>query len=137
MIITSTSGRNAVVIDMAAAALERKIKLIGITSLAYSSSVASRHASGRKLVDFCDVVIDNGAPHGDAAVEIPGFPQKVGPLSSVTGCSIANALVSEVAVRLAEKGIPPPVFASGNMEDGDRHNMAMLETYRDRIHYMD
>ncbi len=137
LLVASTSGRNAVAIDMAIAARERGIQLIGITSLDYTRSVASRHPSGKKLVDLCDVVIDNGVPAGDAAVEIPGFRQKVSPLSTVTGCAIVNALVAEVVARLVERGIEPPVFISANLDGGDEHNARLLAANRHRIHYLE
>ncbi len=137
LLLTSTSGRNAVVIDMALAARDRGIKTIGITSLAYTAGVGSRHPSGKKLADLCDIVIDNCVPLGDAAVEIPGFPQKVGPLSSVTGCAIVNAVVAEVVARLVEQGFEPPVFVSSNLDNGDAWNSRLLAENRERIHYMD
>lgn len=136
LIIASTSGRNAVVIDMAKAAREQGIKTIGITSLQYCSKVISRHPSGMKMTDFCDIVIDNCAPYGDAAVEIAGFQQKVGPLSSLTGVAIVNALVAEVVENLVKRGIEPPVFMSANLDGGDDYNARLLNRYRDRIHYM-
>jgi len=137
LLLTSTSGRNAAVIDMAIEARTRGIKTIGITSLAYSGGVASRHPSGKKMADLCDVVIDNCVPLGDAAVEIPGFPQRVGPLSSVTGCAIVNAIVAEVVARLVEGGIEPPVFMSANLDGGDASNARLLAENRERIHYLD
>ena len=137
LIITSTSGRNAVVVDMAAAAREQGISTIGITSLAYTEGVESRHPSGRKLVDLCDVVIDNGAPYGDAAIEVAGFPQKIGPVSSVTGCAIVNALVAEVVDRLVKLGVDPPVFVSANVDGGDEYNARLMAENSDRIHYME
>ncbi|MBU4212062.1 MAG: SIS domain-containing protein [Kiritimatiellae bacterium] len=136
LIITSTSGRNHVVIDMALQATTMGIKTIGITSRAYSQGVASRHPSGKKLADLCDVVIDNGAPHGDAAVSIPGLPQKVGPLSTITGCAIANALVCEVIAKLVKAGIQPPIFMSANREGGDDWNAQRLAENKDRIFYL-
>lgn len=136
LLITSTSGRNAVVIDMAIAAREQGIKLIGITSLAYTQGVGSRHPSGQKLVDLCDIVLDNGAPYGDAVVEIEGFPQPVGPLSSLTGIAIVNALASEVVEQLVKRGVNPPVFMSANLDGGDEYNAKLLEVNRHRIFYM-
>ena len=136
LLIASTSGRNAVVIDMALAAREKGIRTIAITALAYTRGVESRHASGKKLADLCEVVIDNGAPYGDAAVSIPGFPQKVGPLSSLTGIAIVNALAAETAARLAAAGVTPPVFVSANVDGGDAHNAAQLRANAHRIHYM-
>ena len=136
LIITSTSGRNHIVIDMALQAKAMGLKTIAITSLAYSRGVDSRHASGKKLADICDVVIDNGAPHGDAAVSIPGLPQKVGPLSTITGCAIANALVCEVVAKLVETGIQPPIFMSANREGGNDWNARRLAENKGRIFYL-
>lgn len=137
LLIASTSGRNPVVIDTALAARERKIGTIGITSLAYTEGVGSRHPSGKKLADLCDIVIDNGVPFGDAAVEVAGFPQKVGPLSSVTGCAIVNAIISEVVAKLVGMGINPPVFISANVDGADDYNARLLAENRERIHYLE
>ena len=136
LILASTSGRNAVTIDMALLARERQIKTIAITSLAYTQGVGSRHPSGKKLAELCDIVIDNGAPYGDAAVAIPGFAHKVGPLSSVTGCAIVNALACETVRQLVARGITPPVFVSANTDPGDAHNARLLAENRNRIHYL-
>ncbi len=136
LILTSTSGRNAVVIDMALLAREKGIKTIAITSLTYSDGVTSRHPSGKRLAELVDVVVDNGAPRGDAAVEITGFRQKVGPLSSVTGCALANAIVVETVQVLVQRGVTPPVFMSANLDDGDAFNAEQLRLHRDRIHYL-
>jgi len=137
LIIASVSGRNPVVVDMALAAAEKKIRTIGITSSAYNAVVKSRHPSGKKLNDVCDIVIDNGAPCGDAIVEIPGFPQKTGPVSSFTGIAIVNAMVSETVALLAKRGIRPPVFMSTNVDGGDDYNARHLKENKDRIHYLD
>jgi uncharacterized phosphosugar-binding protein len=137
LLLASTSGRNAVIVDMAIAAREKGIRTIGITSFAYTRGVSSRHPSGKKLADLCDLVIDNTAPHGDAAVEIPGFPQKVGPLSSLTGIAVVNALAAEVVAGLVERGVTPPVFLSANLDGGDEHNARLLAENRHRIHYME
>lgn len=137
VLIASTSGRNAVAIDMALAARESGITTIAITSMAYSEGVESRHPTGQKLHQICDHVIDNCAPLGDAAVAVPGFPQKVGPLSTVLGCAAVNALAAQVIGNLVDRGITPPVFVSANMPGGDEHNQALLAENRHRIFYMD
>ncbi|HOF88002.1 MAG TPA: sugar isomerase domain-containing protein, partial [Armatimonadota bacterium] len=56
LLIASTSGRNAVVIDMAMAARALGATVIGITALAYTRDVGSRHPSGKKLAELCDLV---------------------------------------------------------------------------------
>ncbi len=137
LLLASTSGRNAVAIDMALAARAKGITVIGITALAYTKGVTSRHPSGKKLADLCDVVIDNGAPYGDAAVTVAGFAQNVGPLSTLTGIAVVNALVCEVVARLTAMGLTPPVFMSANVDGGDAHNAAQLKANAHRIHYME
>lgn len=136
LLLASTSGRNAVAIDMAQAARERQVKTIAITSLAYAEGVPSRHPSGKHLHELCDLVIDNCAPLGDCAVEIPGLAQKTGPLSTVLGCAAVNALVAQVIRNLVEQGITPPVFLSANLPGGDEHNARLLEENRGRIFYL-
>ncbi len=136
LLIASTSGRNAVAIDMALEAREVGMTVIGVTSLAYTAGVTSRHPSGKKLADLCDIVLDNGAPLGDAAVRVEGFPQAVGPLSTVLGCAVVNALVAETVALMVAEGMEPPVFMSANLDGGDAYNQRLLEAFQDRIHYM-
>jgi len=137
LLIASTSGRNAVAIDMAFAAREAGVTTICITSMAYTLGVESRHPTGKRVFEICDQVIDNCAPYGDAAVEIPGFPQKTGPLSTVLGCAAVNAIVAQVIRNLVDRGIEPPVFLSANLPGGDEHNQRLLEENRGRVFYME
>ena len=81
-------------------------------------------------------MIDNCAPLGDCAVEIPGLAQKTGPLSTVLGCTVVNALVAEVIARLVERGETPPVFVSANLPGGDEHNSRLLADNAARIFYL-
>ncbi|MCE5219601.1 SIS domain-containing protein [bacterium] len=136
LILSSTSGRNHVILDMALAAREMGVTTIGITALDYSREVASRHPSGKRLFELVDVVIDTCSPKGDAAVEFEGFAQKSGPLSTVLGCTVVNALICQVIQNLLDRGETPPVFISANLDGGDEHNARLLEENRDRIHYL-
>jgi len=137
LIIASTSGRNAVAIDMALAAAEIGVTTVAVTSLEYSKQVSSRHSSGKKLYELCSIVIDNCAPLGDAAVPIEGLGQAVGPLSSVLGCAGVNAIATQVVANLVARGVTPPVFISANVPGGDEHNARLLAENRERIFYMD
>jgi uncharacterized phosphosugar-binding protein len=136
LLIASVSGRNAVAIDLALAARERGLRLVGVTSVEYSQAVASRHSSGKRLLDLCDVVIDNCAPLGDAAVAVPGEAQKTGPLSTVLGCAAVNAVICETVALLVARGVEPPIFMSANLDGGDERNARLMAEYKDRIFYM-
>lgn len=136
LLLASASGRNPIVIDMALAARDKGMIVIGLVAVEYASQSTSRHSSGQLLPELCDLVIDQCAPYGDAAVAVPGFPQKTGPLSSVLGCTIVNALTCEVVARLWQQGVVPPVFVSANLPGGDEHNAELLARNRERILYL-
>jgi uncharacterized phosphosugar-binding protein len=64
------------------------------------------------LQDFADLVLDTGAPVGDAMTAIDGMDTPVSPGSTVGGCMIVNALKAEVADRLTKTGQPPTVLTA-------------------------
>ena len=136
MIVLSTSGRNGAPIDMALAAKQAGLRVIGVTSLAYAGSLPSRHSSGKRLHEIADIVIDNHSAPGDAEVALPGLEQKVGPMSTGVGSAILQALVVETAANLLVRGETPPVFVSANLPGGDEHNEKVLARYRERIKYL-
>ena len=136
MMLGSVSGKNRGPIELALACRASGVKVIGLTSMEYTGKVKSLHPSGKKLCEVVDVAIDNGAPYGDAVVAVPGFRQKVAPLSSLTGVAIVNSLVAEVVARLVRRGITPPVFMSANVDGADEFNERLLSANAHRIHYM-
>ena len=136
LIVHSVSGRNPVSIEIAIAAKEKGVKVIGLTNLEYSKSVSSRHPSGKNLYEFCDIVIDNHGDIGDACVSIEGTKQKVAPTSTVIGAVILNSIVAATAQNLVKKGMKrPPIFYSANIDGGDELNEQLYEEYKDSIHY--
>lgn len=136
MILHSVSGRNAVPVDTAIYAKKAGAYTICLTNLKTSSSVPSRHESGKRLYEVCDLAIDNCGSYGDAELEIQGFPEKIAPTSTAVGAALLNAVVARTAALLLEKGITPPVFVSSNVPGGDEHNAKIMREYGAQIHYM-
>lgn len=136
LIIHSVSGRNNVPVEMAQEAKALGVTTIAITNLAYSSSVTSRHPSGKHLYEVCDLVIDNMGCAGDAAITLEGLPEKIGPTSTAVGAALINALVIETVGGMLKDGVFPPVFMSANLDGGDAHNKKIFEEYKDNIFYM-
>jgi uncharacterized phosphosugar-binding protein len=132
IILLSTSGRNAFPIEMAMSARESGLKVIGVTSLTYTRAVTSRHSSGTKMYEYCDVVLDNLTVPGDAVLEDDRLPQKVGPTSGWVGCLILQALMAEVAERLAEKGVVPPIYFALNLDGQEEYVHYLNELRRER-----
>src|SRR5436305_1870356 len=61
LLAISTSGCNAVTIDVALEAQRLGMSVVALTSLAHAGSSASRHESGQKLSDVADLVLDQHA----------------------------------------------------------------------------
>lgn len=131
--VLSTSGRNPVPVDVALLAKEKGAYTIGITSFAYSESQPSRHASGKRLFEAVDLAIDNYAVKGDAVLTHPRIPVPFTPSSTVIGAAVLNAILAESIGMMADRGIKPPVFLSGNIDGADEHNRALIEKYKSRI----
>jgi uncharacterized phosphosugar-binding protein len=131
-VLASNSGVNGAMVEFATLVKERGHVLIAITSRRHSDGVPSRHPSGRKLADLADVVLDNGAPYGDATLELPGGGA-VGAVSSITAALLAQQVVVEVVRRIIEAGEVPPVYLSANIPGGDVHNNELEARYTGRI----
>jgi uncharacterized phosphosugar-binding protein len=115
-IVISNSGRNAVPVEFAESASRRGCKVVAITSVEHSQSVGSRAPSGRRLMDVADLVLDNAAPAGDAAIAVPGVTERVGALSTITGCALVQAMTVQAAHLLAERGLDPEILDSNNVD---------------------
>lgn len=131
-VIVSNSGINAAVVEMALLVKEREHPLIALTSVAHTSSVEVRHTAGRRLIDMADVVLDNCAPRGDAALELaPGLT--VGAVSSLTGVLIAQLLTESVCRHLLAAKLPVPALVSANVPEGDQHNRQLIDQLANRV----
>jgi uncharacterized phosphosugar-binding protein len=112
LILISTSGIREVIIEMAEGAHRRGLPVVGVLSVAHCQQAKPAHASGKKLIDVADVVLDNGAPVGDTILELEGSAEKTGPFSTVGGVMVMNLLRCEVAQRLVDRGIAPVFLPS-------------------------
>lgn len=133
IVIISNSGRNGVCVDMAQLAKDEGLTVIALTNLNHSTSMASRHLSGKKLYEFADIVLDNMGCVGDASVFFEELGRKASPTSTSTGAAILNAVVAGTIEQMLSDGFTPEVFSSSNVDGGDAVNEAYLKKYRDKI----
>ena len=136
VVVISTSGWNAMPVEFAKLAkAERGAYIIAITSSAYLALGAGKE--GPHLTDIADLVIDNHVPIGDVSVELEGGSDlQMGPVSTFVGVALVNGVMMAAAAALAEQGVEPPTFSSGNVPGGMERNLRLLDRYKDRIHYM-
>jgi uncharacterized phosphosugar-binding protein len=131
LFVFSNSGVNHLPVEMALRGRERGLFVVGVSSFAYAKQ-ARLSDLGLRLDQSVDLALDNGGMPGDALLELPDFPWRVAPSSTVIGALIWNCLVAETAHLLLKSGVPPPIFVSLNVIGAAEHNQTLLDKWRPR-----
>lgn len=135
--IVNAYGINSATIDAALTAKERGAGVIGVSSREHAETCpkdhVARHPSKKNLHDIVDIAVDCKVKLGDATLEIDGFPQKIGALSTYANAYVMNSIVVEAINMLVNEGINPPVWRSGNCPGGDEWNHQFINRFKDRI----
>src|SRR6202789_1582670 len=119
VIVISNSGKNASPIDVALYAKAKGLHVAALTCLAMSKVTPSQHASGKRLFEVADHVLDNGG--------------SAGPTSTLIGCSVLNWLMLSVVEWLRANGHPLPVLLSQNSPGAIEHNRELGSRYKGRL----
>ncbi|MBM3844882.1 MAG: SIS domain-containing protein [Verrucomicrobia bacterium] len=133
-LVASSSGCNLVPIEMAEEFQRRRVKVVAIISRQHSEASETKHGGGKKLQDFADLVLDTGAPVGDAMVNVEGLDTPVAPGSTVGGCMLVNAIKAEVAARMTQAGHPPKVLTAGAVAGKARAVELFESAYDEHAH---
>ena len=136
IVIISNSGRNGVVVDMALLCKEKGLKVIALTSLNHTMAGDSRHKSGKRLCEICDIVLDNCGCIGDACVKVDGVDGKICATSTGAGALILNSVVAQAVEICAKDGFYPDHFCSANVDGGDEINNKLIEKYKKEIKHL-
>ena len=133
-LIISSSGCNVVPIEMAELFHQKKVKVVALLTREHSSKSKSKRADGKKLGDFADLVLDTGAPVGDAMVYVEGLDTPVAPGSTVGGALLINSIKAEVARLLTAAGMPPKVLSAGAVVGDERARTLFEDAYDEHAH---
>jgi uncharacterized phosphosugar-binding protein len=129
-LVISSSGCNVVPIEIAELLQKHGIRVVAILTRAHSEASVSRRNDGKKLPDFADLVLDTGAPIGDAMVHIQDLENPVAPGSTIGGCLLVNSIKAEVAARLTRAGHAPTVLTASAL-CGERRAGELFEAAYD------
>jgi predicted NBD/HSP70 family sugar kinase/uncharacterized phosphosugar-binding protein len=129
-LVISSSGGSVVAVEMAEEFRRHGVRVVAMVSRRHAEATPSRDPRGRRLQDVADLVLDTGAPAGDALVRVEGLDTPVSPGSTVGGCLLVNAVKAEVAARLAAAGHPPTVLTAPALVGPDR-SAALFEAAYD------
>ncbi len=133
-LVISSSGCNVVPIEMAELFQQRGVKVVALITKEHSEKSTSKRPDGKKLSDFADLILDTGAPVGDAMLLVPGLDTPVAPGSTVGGAVIVNCIKAEVARLLTEAGRPPKVLSAGVVVGADRAVELFESAYDEHAH---
>jgi uncharacterized phosphosugar-binding protein len=118
LFVGSVSGKTANVVELAIQARSHGLTVIALTALAYSPQLKSEHPSGQHLYEVADLVLDNGAPYGDALLEVDGLDYPICPASGLGAAAVMWAVVAGTVEQMLARGLKPTVFPSVNRPDG-------------------
>jgi len=133
-LIISSSGTNIVPVEMAECFQQKKIKVVSIITKAHSEKSSSKRTDGKKLGDFSDLVLDTGAPVGDAMVKVEGLDTPVSPGSSLGGVLLINCIKAELARLLTRAGQPPKVLSAAAVVGAARAVELFESAYDEHAH---
>jgi uncharacterized phosphosugar-binding protein len=133
-LIISSSGTNVVPVEMAEIFNKKNIKVVAILTEKHSKTSNSKRSDGKKLGDFADVVLDTGAPSGDAMVYVEGLETPVSPGSTVGGAMLINCLKAETARLLTEGGHPPKVLTAACLVGTEKATELFESAYDEHAH---
>jgi uncharacterized phosphosugar-binding protein len=133
-IIISSSGCNIVPIEMAELFQQKGIKVVAVITKEHSDKSKSKRRDGKKLGDFANIILDTGAPVGDAMVYVPGLDTPVSPGSTVGGAMIINSIKAETAALLTAAGHPPKVLTGAALVGNEKAVELFEAAYDEHAH---
>ncbi|WP_114854377.1 sugar isomerase domain-containing protein [Brachybacterium sp. YJGR34] len=137
LILVNAYGINTALLDAALTARERGCMVLGVSSREHADATApdhpARHPSRQNLHDVVDLHIDTKVPVGDAVIGIDGVAERTGAISTFANAFTMNWLMMSTVAALAERGIDPPIWRSGNAPGGDEANSRFIERFTGRV----
>ena len=136
-LLFTTSGTGNVVVEMAEEAKKKGCFVVGVISKENSRVGTSKHPMGYKLDDVADVILDNNAVIGDAAVRVDGMDYPVGPTSTIGNSYIVNLIKVNTAQYLVDAGYIPQVITHAHYVGNEKMAElfeASLNEYKRRLY---
>ena len=133
-LLISSSGCNVVPIEMAELFQQKRIRVVSIITKEHSAKSTSKRSDGKKLGDYSDLILDTGAPAGDAMIYVPGLDTPVAPGSTVGGTLLVNCIKAELAGILTAAGKPPVVLTGAAIVGEKKAALLFENAYDEHAH---
>ena len=79
---------------------------------------------------MADTVLDICGVYGDSVLSDERVSEKFCSTSTVVAMTLLNGIIGEVIQKLADRGIDPPIWVSGNVDRGDEINGEHMRKYK-------
>lgn len=135
VIVASVTGARILPVEVVLQLQARDVHVIGLTSLEYSRFAPVQHSSGKKLMDLCEVVIDNHCVVGDSILAMAGLDERIGPTSGISAAVLMWMLCAEIVDRQITQGRSPCVLESMNLPGANDRNHAKALAYLATVHH--
>jgi uncharacterized phosphosugar-binding protein len=113
---------------------QKGIRVVALLTKEHAAGGSSNRKDGKKLGDFADIILDTGAPLGDAMIKIPNLETPVSPGSTIGGVLIINTIKAEVARLLTAAGQPPKVLSSAAIVGTEKAVQLFESAYDEHAH---
>lgn len=133
LFVSSVSGRTKTVVDLAWDCVQKGVKVIALTSMAYATQVDPVHESGKKLYEFVDLVLDNCAPAAEAMLVVDGIEAHYAAASGIASDYIMWSLTSVCVEKMLADGFTPGILKSANFPGGNDYNKQIIEPHYDKF----
>jgi len=130
IVIGSAYGVNPVCIAGALYCKELGVKVIAVTSHAFSDALDNddaRHENKQGLYEIADVYINSFSPPDDLVLIREGFKQKFGSIGTIMQLLTSKALTTTVIEKLIEINGEAPVWRNALEKDGKEFNEKYME----------
>lgn len=131
LILSSVSGTNALLVELAQQAREHEVSLVVVTGVSFSRELVSHHSSGKRLFELADVVLDNRVPYGDAALDVDGLDTPAAAWSGLAGAALMWAVTVGIIEKCVAAGTTPTIYSSYNLPGGAERYMVERARYRE------
>ena len=132
VIVISNSGKNSSPLEVALHAKKKGCIVVGLCSLAMSTTAKTVHPGGQNLHAICDYTLDNGGVPGDTIMALtPDIA--TGPTSTFIGGSLLNWLMLSTMEWLKANHHEIPVLRSQNIPGAIDYNRAVGAKYKHRL----
>lgn len=132
IIVISNSGKNSSSLEVALYAKQKGLHVVGLTSVAMSTTAKTVHPDGKNLHAVAAQVLDNLGVPGDTLVDL-GDGLMSGPTSTLVGGMLLNLLMLEVMAWMKTNGHPLPLLRSQNLPGAIEHNRRVGAAYTHRL----